>query len=163
MAEYRTDRFVFVPISMERSNSYPPPSVLAETIRQRHQLYLVARVRTCSSSVEKQRKSIGAFHHQWHYGSLPLQACLRFFVLLSNPLHTRAVHAEIGMVCCDEQPDITWAIGGISPVHIVFVLRRLGYSRTITNKFGSTLSNLSRRQSPGSEQTGMPETLVALS
>jgi hypothetical protein len=52
------------------------------------QIFLIARVRTSSSSNAKQRKCIGAFHHESFYGRLPgpLNDCLRFFDLLFNPL-----------------------------------------------------------------------------
>jgi hypothetical protein len=73
---------------------------------QRHQIYLIARIRSSSSSNTKQRKYIGAFHHKWFGGSFPLAACSRFLDLLSNPLHTRAVRAEIDMVRWDEQPGV---------------------------------------------------------
>jgi hypothetical protein len=40
-----------------------------------------------------------------------LKACLRFFDLLSNPLHTRAVREEIDMVRWDEQPRVEYDYG----------------------------------------------------
>jgi hypothetical protein len=73
-------------------------------------VFLIARVRTSSSSDAKQRKCIGAFYHQWLYGSwaFKLEACSRFFDLLSNPLHTHAVREEIDMVRWDEQPSVEY-------------------------------------------------------
>jgi hypothetical protein len=61
---------------------------------QRHQAFLIARIRPHGGSGAKYR-CIAAAHHQWCYGSLPLQAARRFLTLVREPDNAAIVRYEI--------------------------------------------------------------------
>ncbi|KAH9921523.1 uncharacterized protein BXZ73DRAFT_104409 [Epithele typhae] len=64
---------------------------------QRHQVYLIARVRPHGAPAGHpgNRRCIAGFHHQWCYGSIPLGATRRFLDLLRQPQNAAIVLAEI--------------------------------------------------------------------
>ncbi|KAJ3805462.1 hypothetical protein F5876DRAFT_51811 [Lentinula aff. lateritia] len=63
---------------------------------QRHQAYIVARVVPHGSTDGKAYyRSLGGWHHQWCYGSLPLQAADRFFALIKNPVNAAIIREEL--------------------------------------------------------------------
>ncbi|KAJ4497609.1 hypothetical protein C8R41DRAFT_821751 [Lentinula lateritia] len=63
---------------------------------QRHQAYIVARVVPHGSTDGKAYyRSLGGWHHQWCYGSLPLLAADRFFALIKNPVNAAIIREEL--------------------------------------------------------------------
>ncbi|TFK70017.1 hypothetical protein BDN72DRAFT_819442 [Pluteus cervinus] len=61
---------------------------------QRHQAYLIARVIPQGSN-QPHYRCIGAIHHQWCYGSLPLRATCRFLDLIKQKEHGEIILEEI--------------------------------------------------------------------
>ncbi|KAJ6515985.1 hypothetical protein C8R45DRAFT_1141312 [Mycena sanguinolenta] len=61
---------------------------------QRHQVFLVARV-TARSATQPRYRCIGAYHHQWCYGRLPLMAARRFLTLIKQEDISRLVREEL--------------------------------------------------------------------
>ncbi|KAH9921538.1 uncharacterized protein BXZ73DRAFT_79930 [Epithele typhae] len=64
---------------------------------QRHQAFLIARVRPHGAPAGHpgNRRCIAAIHHQWCYGSLPLNATRRFIDLIRQPLNAAALLSEV--------------------------------------------------------------------
>ncbi|EIW54433.1 uncharacterized protein TRAVEDRAFT_132351 [Trametes versicolor FP-101664 SS1] len=60
---------------------------------QRHQVFLIARVRPKHG--DPAYRCIAAFHHQWCYGSLPLSAMYRFFRLVTRPENAAILREEL--------------------------------------------------------------------
>ena len=60
---------------------------------QRHQVFLIARVRPTHGPPAY--RCIGAFHHQWCYGTLPLRALHRFLRLLQRKENAAVVQGEL--------------------------------------------------------------------
>lgn len=67
------------------------------TMGQRHQVFLIARVRPHGTSLNQPGKyrCIAALHHQWCYGSLPLRAMRRLVSLVSQPDNAAVIRAEL--------------------------------------------------------------------
>lgn len=61
---------------------------------QRHQAFLVARVIPYKADVARYR-CIGALHHQWCYGTLPLRAIRRFLDLIKIPQNAEIISEEL--------------------------------------------------------------------
>ncbi|TFK70018.1 hypothetical protein BDN72DRAFT_959143 [Pluteus cervinus] len=61
---------------------------------QRHQAYIIARVIPYGSNKPNYR-CIGAIHHQWCYGSLPLKAALRFMALIKPKENAEVIEQEV--------------------------------------------------------------------
>ncbi|KAF7301362.1 hypothetical protein MIND_00701400 [Mycena indigotica] len=61
---------------------------------QRHQIFLVARVVAHGDDAARYR-CVGAYHHQWCYGRLPLSSTRRFLTLLKHSDNAKIVKAEI--------------------------------------------------------------------
>ncbi|KAI0043329.1 hypothetical protein FA95DRAFT_1563456, partial [Auriscalpium vulgare] len=67
-----------------------------EPMGQRHQAFVIARVRPHgAASSELKYRCIAAYHHQWCYGTLPLRAVLRFVDLIKQDDNAMLVRAEI--------------------------------------------------------------------
>ncbi|KAI0922107.1 hypothetical protein AcV5_000482 [Taiwanofungus camphoratus] len=63
---------------------------------QRHQAFVIARVRPHGPpNAAPKYRCIAAFHHQWCYGSLPLNAARRFITLVKQPENAEIVGAEL--------------------------------------------------------------------
>ncbi|KAK7440618.1 hypothetical protein VKT23_016966 [Stygiomarasmius scandens] len=63
---------------------------------QRHQVFLIARLVPCGFKTgQAYYRCIGAHHHQWCYGTLPLAALHRFISLIKNPNNAEIVRDEI--------------------------------------------------------------------
>ncbi|KAL6306820.1 hypothetical protein BKA93DRAFT_140786 [Sparassis latifolia] len=63
---------------------------------QRHQAFVIARVRSCSPRNELPKyRCIAAYHNQWCYGRLPLRATHRFLTLVKQKENAEIVRAEI--------------------------------------------------------------------
>lgn len=63
---------------------------------QRHQAFIIARVVPHGDPAGKPLyRCIGAFHHQWCYGSLPVKATRRFMTLVQHPDNAEIIRAEI--------------------------------------------------------------------
>ncbi|KAE9402177.1 hypothetical protein BT96DRAFT_918379 [Gymnopus androsaceus JB14] len=66
---------------------------------QRHQAFIVARVVPHGSTDGKAYyRCLGARHHQWCYGSLPLRAADRFLTLMKNPVNAAIIREEVKSV-----------------------------------------------------------------
>ncbi|KAJ6599201.1 hypothetical protein DFH09DRAFT_28564 [Mycena vulgaris] len=61
---------------------------------QRHQVFIVARVAAHNTTVPRYR-CVGAYHHQWCYGRLPLMATRRFLSLVKQKDNAKIVEEEI--------------------------------------------------------------------
>ncbi|KAJ7276309.1 hypothetical protein B0H12DRAFT_1005119 [Mycena haematopus] len=61
---------------------------------QRHQIFLVARV-AMRSIAEPRYRCLGAYHHQWCYGRLPLIAARRFLTLIKQQDNVELVREEL--------------------------------------------------------------------
>ncbi|KAJ7699973.1 hypothetical protein B0H17DRAFT_271998 [Mycena rosella] len=70
-----------------------PPSCVA-IMGQRHQVFIVARVVARNETVPRYR-CVGAYHHQWCYGRLPLMATKRFFTLIKQKDNAEIIKEEI--------------------------------------------------------------------
>jgi hypothetical protein len=64
---------------------------------QRHQAFVIARIRPHGSTAAKYR-CIAAIHHQWCYGRLPLLATHRFLKLVRQPRNAEIVQYEIDAI-----------------------------------------------------------------
>ncbi|KAF7301373.1 hypothetical protein MIND_00702500 [Mycena indigotica] len=64
---------------------------------QRHQIFLVARVVAHGENAARYR-CVGAYHHQWCYGRLPLMGARRFITLLKQKDNAKIVKAEIDAI-----------------------------------------------------------------
>ncbi|KIK63966.1 hypothetical protein GYMLUDRAFT_40180 [Collybiopsis luxurians FD-317 M1] len=63
---------------------------------QRHQAFIIARIVPHGSTDGKAYyRCLGALHHQWCYGSLPLRAANRFFELVKNPVNASIIRGEL--------------------------------------------------------------------
>ncbi|KAF8968231.1 hypothetical protein BDZ97DRAFT_1655263 [Flammula alnicola] len=63
---------------------------------QRHQAYIIARVVPHGSPPDKANyRCIGAIHHQWCYGRLPLKAAIRFMTLVKQKDNAEIVREEV--------------------------------------------------------------------
>ncbi|KAJ7638714.1 hypothetical protein FB45DRAFT_1023481 [Roridomyces roridus] len=60
---------------------------------QRHQIFIVARVATRDSAARY--RCVGAYHHQWCYGRLPLKAARRFITLIKQKDNAAIVKDEL--------------------------------------------------------------------
>ncbi|KAJ3543041.1 hypothetical protein NMY22_g3276 [Coprinellus aureogranulatus] len=77
------------------SNSRVPYRKLARSIMgQRHQLFLIARVRETPGDPKKYR-CVATFHHQWCYGSLPLRCVSRFKHLASVKANADLIRRDL--------------------------------------------------------------------
>jgi hypothetical protein len=72
----------------------PPPYA---AMGQRHQAFVIARIRPHGSSEAKYR-CISAHHHQWCYGRLPLHAAHRMLGLVRHPDHAQIIRYEVEAV-----------------------------------------------------------------
>lgn len=77
---------------------------------QRHQAFLIAKVKPHGSTTAQYR-CIAAYHHQWCYGSLPLQAARRCMALVRQPQNAAVVREELRSIDgrygpCAEKPRI---------------------------------------------------------
>ena len=61
---------------------------------QRHQAFLIARIRPTHG--RPAHRCVGAFHHQWSLGTLPLRALYRFVELLRRQENAAVVRGELG-------------------------------------------------------------------
>jgi hypothetical protein len=61
---------------------------------QRHQAFIIARV-VPHGGTKHQYRCIAAFHHQWCYGKLPLQATRRLLTLVKQKDNADIIRAEI--------------------------------------------------------------------
>ncbi|KAJ7667919.1 hypothetical protein DFH06DRAFT_1183916 [Mycena polygramma] len=61
---------------------------------QRHQVFVVARVAARGTSDPRYR-CVGAYHHQWCYGRLPLKAARRFITLIKQKDNAELVREEL--------------------------------------------------------------------
>ncbi|KAJ7742508.1 hypothetical protein DFH07DRAFT_836669 [Mycena maculata] len=61
---------------------------------QRHQVFMVARVALRGATTTRYR-CVGAFHHQWCYGRLPLKAARRFITLIKQKDNAEIVKDEL--------------------------------------------------------------------
>jgi hypothetical protein len=64
---------------------------------QRHQAFVIARVRPQGSTTANYR-CIAAIHHQWCYGRLPLRAAHRFIELVRQPRNAEIIGYEIDAI-----------------------------------------------------------------
>ncbi|TFK78969.1 hypothetical protein K466DRAFT_668274 [Polyporus arcularius HHB13444] len=64
---------------------------------QRHQIFLIARVRAHGAPPNHsgKRRCIAALHHQWCYGSLPLTAMRPLVTLVGQPDNAAIIRAEV--------------------------------------------------------------------
>jgi hypothetical protein len=67
---------------------------------QRHQAFVIARVRphSADSSTPPKYRCIAAFHHQWCYGRLPLNATYRFITQVKNNNNAEIIRGEIAAI-----------------------------------------------------------------
>lgn len=63
---------------------------------QRHQVFIIARIRTAQG--ETYYRCVGALHHQWCYGTLPLFAASRFLILIKQKDNTAVVREELRLI-----------------------------------------------------------------
>ncbi|KAJ7146263.1 hypothetical protein C8R44DRAFT_10800 [Mycena epipterygia] len=61
---------------------------------QRHQIFIVARVVPQGSTVARYR-CVGAYHHQWCYGDIPLEQLRKFLYLIQEEDNVQIVEEEI--------------------------------------------------------------------
>ncbi|KAJ7499023.1 hypothetical protein FB451DRAFT_1016034 [Mycena latifolia] len=61
---------------------------------QRHQIFIVARV-TAHNAKTPRYRCVGAYHHQWCYGRLPLMATRRFISLIKQKDNAEIIEEEI--------------------------------------------------------------------
>ncbi|VDB96757.1 unnamed protein product [Peniophora sp. CBMAI 1063] len=64
---------------------------------QRHQIYVIARVR-CEDETTGHRRCVAAYHHQWCYGRTALHLLSRFLRLISQPDNVQSIRREIANV-----------------------------------------------------------------
>ncbi|VDC07162.1 unnamed protein product [Peniophora sp. CBMAI 1063] len=64
---------------------------------QRHQVYVIARVRR-KDETTGHRRCVAAYHHQWCYGRTALQLLSRFLKLISQPDNAQMIRREIANV-----------------------------------------------------------------
>ncbi|KAF8971382.1 hypothetical protein BDZ97DRAFT_1913870 [Flammula alnicola] len=62
---------------------------------QRHQVYIIARVVPHGNPDKPNYRCIGALHHQWCYGSLPLKAATRFLTLMKQKDNAEIIREEV--------------------------------------------------------------------
>jgi hypothetical protein len=98
---------------------------------QRHQAFVIARLRARGSSDAKYR-CIAVIHHQWCYGRLPLRAAHRMLELVRQPdnaqivrLEVAAAHDQYGLP--DDLPEMPDA-----PCPFVLLLLRQAFSVDLT-------------------------------
>lgn len=66
---------------------------------QRHQVFLIARVVPHNSPQGEARyRCVGAFHHQWCYGRLPLRATHRLLTLFKNEDNAEIIREELRVI-----------------------------------------------------------------
>lgn len=66
---------------------------------QRHQAFVIARVRPYSTSAMPPKyRCIAAFHHQWCYGRLPLKATHRFITQVKQKANVEIIRSEIAAI-----------------------------------------------------------------
>lgn len=61
---------------------------------ERHQVFLIARV-VPRNSVKARYRCVGAFHHHWCRGQLPLRATRRLLNLFANEDNAEIIRAEL--------------------------------------------------------------------
>lgn len=61
---------------------------------QRHQAFLIAKVKPHGSTEAKYR-CVAAYHHQWCYGTLPLRAARRLLTLVKQPENAEIIREEL--------------------------------------------------------------------
>lgn len=64
---------------------------------QRHQIYVIARVR-CKGETTSHRRCIAAYHHQWCYGRTALRSLSRFLRIASQPDNALMIRRDIASV-----------------------------------------------------------------
>ena len=63
---------------------------------QRHQAFIIALVRTAQG--KKHYRCVGAFHHQWCYGNLPLLAAYRFLTLIKQKDNAQIIREDLRLI-----------------------------------------------------------------
>lgn len=61
---------------------------------QRHQAFLIARVKPHGSN-EARYRCVAAYHHQWCYGTLPIRAARRFLDAARQPENKEIIQEEL--------------------------------------------------------------------
>lgn len=92
---------------------------------QRHQAFLIARVRARGATNATYR-CVAAYHHQWCYGTLPVQAAHRFITLIKQPDNADVIREEL--LALDGRYGAARASPEIPDVPCKFLLTVLGNS-----------------------------------
>ena len=77
---------------------------------QRHQAFLVARI-VPHGETKPRYRCVGAYHHQWCYGTLPLRAVRRFLTLVKQKKNAEIIREELRAIDgqygrFEQEPDI---------------------------------------------------------
>ncbi|KIJ69414.1 hypothetical protein HYDPIDRAFT_46936, partial [Hydnomerulius pinastri MD-312] len=96
---------------------------------QRHQIYVVARLRPAGDGQPRYR-CIVALHDQWCYGRLPLKGTRRFFSLIKQSENIEIVRAELKAL--DGKYDRDESLSPIPCPYIAFLLT-LSWTADLSN------------------------------